>query len=221
MSKFKDGFIRILLTMLLTFLIGAVLIVAIGESPITAYTALLKGAFVGKLNLGTTLASFTPLLLTSCAFVVAAQVGAFNVGVEGEVFLGGIVAAYIGYKWTFLPKPVLLLACFAGALIVAAGLCMKQGNRAMIREVSLGFGQLSGIFWYLFSVANYSTPKDWDGTEEAVFRGFLIWMQGRNELCAWALFAVGILAAVLFTYRIRTGGKEGEQERGREAWMHK
>lgn len=114
-----------------------------------------------------------------------------------------------------------LLACFAGALIVAAGLCMKQGNRAMIREVSLGFGQLSGIFWYLFSVANYSTPKDWDGTEEGVFRGFQVWMQGRNELCAWALFAVGILAAVLFTYRIRTGGKEGEQERGREAWMHK
>lgn len=119
MSKFKDGFIRILLTMLLTFLIGAILIVAIGESPITAYTALLKGAFVGKLNLGTTLASFTPLLLTSCAFVVAAQVGAFNVGVEGEVFLGGITAAYIGYKWTFLPKPLLLLACFAGAMVVA------------------------------------------------------------------------------------------------------
>lgn len=63
---------------------------------------------------------FTPLLLTSIAFAVAAKAGAFNVGVEGEVFLGGITAAYIGVNWTFLPKPFLYLACFLGAMAVAA-----------------------------------------------------------------------------------------------------
>ena len=120
MMKVKDGIIRILLTMVLALLIGAILIVAIGEDPILAYKALLKGAFVGKLSLGTTLASFTPLILTSTAFVVAATAGAFNVGVEGEVFLGGLVAAYIGYKWTFLPAPLLYIACFAGAMLVTA-----------------------------------------------------------------------------------------------------
>ncbi len=118
MSKVTKGVVRILLTMLLTFLIGAILILAIGQNPIAAYAALLKGAFVGKLNLGTTLASVTPLLLTSLAFVVAAQAGAFNVGVEGEVFLGGITAAYIGWKWTFLPTPLLYIACFLGAMVV-------------------------------------------------------------------------------------------------------
>ena len=120
MMKVKDGIIRILLTMVLALLIGAILIVAIGEDPILAYKALLKGAFVGKLSLGTTLASFTPLILTSTAFVVAATAGAFNVGGEGEEFLGGLVAAYIGYKWTFLPAPLLYIACFAGAMLVTA-----------------------------------------------------------------------------------------------------
>ncbi len=120
MKSVKDGIVRILLTMVLALLIGAVLILAIGENPISAYRALLKGAFVGKLSLGTTLASFTPLLLTSMAFVVAAQAGAFNVGVEGEVFLGGITAAYIGYQWDFLPAPLLMIACFAGAMVVTA-----------------------------------------------------------------------------------------------------
>lgn len=118
MGKITKGIVRILLTMLLTFLIGAVLIIAIGQNPIAAYAALLRGAFVGKMNLGTTLASLTPLLLTSVAFVIAAQAGAFNVGVEGEVFLGGITAAYIGWKWTFLPTPLLMLACFLGAMVV-------------------------------------------------------------------------------------------------------
>lgn len=111
---------KILLTMVLALAIGALFILFIGENPLDAYMALLKGAFNGKLKIGTTLAGFTPLLLTSCAFAIAAQAGAFNVGVEGEVFLGGITAAYIGVNWTFLPKPLLLITCFVGATIVAA-----------------------------------------------------------------------------------------------------
>ena len=78
MMKVKDGIIRILLTMVLALLIGAILIVAIGEDPILAYKALLKGAFVGKLSLGTTLASFTPLILTSTRGTVVISQAAFQ-----------------------------------------------------------------------------------------------------------------------------------------------
>ncbi len=120
MNQTVNSIRRILLTMVLALGIGALLILAIGENPVDAYVALFKGAFDGKLRLGTTLAGFTPLLLTSIAFAIAAKAGAFNVGVEGEVFLGGITAAYIGINWTFLPRPMLYLACFAGAMAVAA-----------------------------------------------------------------------------------------------------
>lgn len=111
---------KIVLTMLLALVVGALFILMIEENPIDSYAALFRGAFAGKLKFGTTLASFTPLLLTATAFAIAAQAGAFNVGVEGEVFLGGITAAYIGINWTFLPKPILLLTCFIGAMVVAA-----------------------------------------------------------------------------------------------------
>lgn len=120
MNQTLSSLRKILLTMFLALAIGALFIIGIGENPIDAYGALLKGAFSGKLRLGTTLAGFTPLLLTSIAFAVAAKAGAFNVGVEGEVFLGGITAAYIGVNWTFLPKLFLYLACFLGAMAVAA-----------------------------------------------------------------------------------------------------
>ncbi len=115
-----NSLLKILATILLAFAVGAVFILLIGENPVEAYIALFKGAFNGKLKLGTTLAGFTPLLLTSAAFIVAAKAGAFNVGVEGEVFLGGIAAAYVAIYWTFLPKPLLLLASFAVAILVAA-----------------------------------------------------------------------------------------------------
>ena len=111
---------NVLLPLILALIIGTIIILCLGESPIVAFKALIEGAFKGKLKLGTTLESFTPLLLTTTAFIIAAKAGGFNVGVEGEVFLGGITAAYIGINWTFLPKPVLLIACFAGAIVVAA-----------------------------------------------------------------------------------------------------
>ena len=120
MNQTINGIRRILITILVAMGVGALFIIAIGENPIDAYAALFRGAFDGKLRLGTTLAGFTPLLLTSIAFAVAAKAGAFNVGVEGEVFLGGITAAYIGINWTFLPKPALYVACFVGAMAVAA-----------------------------------------------------------------------------------------------------
>lgn len=111
---------NVLLPLFLSLIVGAVVILIMGENPAAAYAALIKGAFNGKLSLGTTLASFTPLLLTSIAFIFAAKAGAFNVGVEGCVLLGGIAAAYIGINWTFLPKPILLIACFLGAIIISA-----------------------------------------------------------------------------------------------------
>ena len=84
MNQTLNGIRRILITILVAMGVGALFIIAIGENPIDAYAALFRGAFDGKLRLGTTLAGFTPLLLTSIAFAVAAKAGAFNVGVEGE-----------------------------------------------------------------------------------------------------------------------------------------
>lgn len=120
MSNVWKSLRKILLTLVLSLGIGAIFVLFLHGNPIEAYFALFKGAFSSKLALGTTLASFTPLLLTSVAFAVAAKGGAFNVGVEGEVFLGGITAAYIGIHGTFLPKPLLFIACFLGAAAIGA-----------------------------------------------------------------------------------------------------
>ena len=114
------GLRRFLLILLLAMGIGGLFILFIGENPLEAYGALLRGAFRGNLGFGTTLANFTPLLLTSMAFAVASKVGAFNVGVEGEVFLGGIAAAWVGIYVEGLPPFLHILLCFGVAVLVGA-----------------------------------------------------------------------------------------------------
>ena len=120
MSKSTNKYLNLLLTTIVSILIGAVIMLALGHNPIEAYFQLFKGAFVGKLNLGTTIQKFIPLLLTSIAFVVASRAGVFNVGVEGELYLGAMAAAWVGFTFTNLPGPLLILLCIVAAAIVGA-----------------------------------------------------------------------------------------------------
>ena len=114
------------LTILLAMAIGSVLILMINENPLDAYAALIKGAFNGKLKFGTTLASFTPLLLTSTAFAVAAKGGAFDL--EKEF---GLPA-----KWVRSMDRSFQLAIAAGILALKARtLCTRRfwGFRQTLR----------------------------------------------------------------------------------------
>lgn len=120
MTEMRKKYINLLLTTLVSILIGAVIMIGLGHDPLEAYLQLFKGAFIGKLNIGTTLQKFVPLLLTSLAFAVAARAGFFNVGVEGEMYLGAIAAAFIGFTLVKVPGPILILLCILAAAIVGA-----------------------------------------------------------------------------------------------------
>ena len=113
--------INVLAAVLLGLIIGTALMAIQGHNVIEAYTALLSGAFSGRFNFGGTLERFVPLLLSGLAFAVASQASVFNVGVEGQLYFGAIVAAYFGYIIVGLPSVlhiilVLLLGGIAGAL---------------------------------------------------------------------------------------------------------
>ena len=71
----KQGrkYINLLLTVLLSMLIGAVFMLLLGYNPLVAFQQLFLGAFVGRLNIGTTLQKFVPVLLTGIAFSVSAR----------------------------------------------------------------------------------------------------------------------------------------------------
>ncbi len=126
--KSSNKYINLLLTTLVSILIGAVIMLALGYNPIEAYIQLFKGAFVGKLNFGTTLQKFTPLLLTSIAFVISSRVGVSNVGVEGELYLGAIAAAWVGFTFKGVPGPILILLCLIVAIIIGAAWAYIPGS---------------------------------------------------------------------------------------------
>lgn len=115
--KTNNNFYRVLVTAFFSTIIVLGLILYVGENPLNVLTELMNGAFGTKLRFGTTLAGFTPILLTATAFAVAAKTGVFNIGTEGSLFLGALAATYVGINFTFLPKILQIVAAFVAGMI--------------------------------------------------------------------------------------------------------
>ncbi|MHC1683376.1 MAG: ABC transporter permease [Clostridiaceae bacterium] len=96
----KNKFIVSILAIILGFAIGAVVMIASGHNPVEAYSALLKGAgFFGDLKrFGDTLLNMTTLILAGLSVAFAFRTGLFNIGVAGQMLVGGFVAVLIGVK---------------------------------------------------------------------------------------------------------------------------
>ncbi len=113
-----DYLISLLLSITAALIIGALIMTANGRSPIIGYKSLFTGAFGSKYNIATTLAKTVPLVLTGLATAISFQSGIFNIGGEGQLYLGAFAAAYVGFTFTNLPGAVgIFLAIVAGAII--------------------------------------------------------------------------------------------------------
>ena len=108
-------------SVLLALIIGGIILVVSGASPLQAYGALLRGAFGDSRALGRTLEKATPLVFSGLAVAFAFKAGLFNIGAQGQLLFGAVTAAAIGFMIKGLPPlihaPLALLGgALAGAL---------------------------------------------------------------------------------------------------------
>ena len=85
-----------ILAVFIALLIGAFIILYIGENPFTAYKFLFLGAFDGVTAIARTLLEATPLIFTGLAVLFAFKGGMFNIGAQGQMVMAGLTAAAIG-----------------------------------------------------------------------------------------------------------------------------
>jgi ABC-type uncharacterized transport system permease subunit len=124
------GFFVPLLTTVIAFLAGGIVVLLTGHNPLSTYRAVFNGTGLNWLfpwvggsersnaasNLQQTLLLATPLLLCGLAVAFAFRAGLFNIGGQGQYTVGGIVAVWIGSSFSGMPA-VLHIAL----AIIAAG----------------------------------------------------------------------------------------------------
>ncbi|MBC7291536.1 MAG: ATP-binding cassette domain-containing protein, partial [Actinotalea sp.] len=115
------GSVQPLIAIGLSLLIGMVIILALGANPLDAYDQLFFSAFRTPFGTAGFIAQFVPLAVLSAAVIISFRAGFFNIGGEGQLFLGAMAGAWVGFTFTDLP-PVLLTALVLVAGFVAGGL---------------------------------------------------------------------------------------------------
>ena len=130
----------------IAFLVGAIVLLATGHSPIAAYGAVLMGAFGDLYGVGQTLTQATPIIFTAIAFLFSFKAGLFNIGAEGQFLIGGFLAALVGISFTGLPiyihLPFALLAGAAGGAfwgLIPAVLKAKLDAHEVITTMMLSY----------------------------------------------------------------------------------
>ncbi|MEP0751557.1 ABC transporter permease [Trichocoleus sp. Lan] len=97
-------------------IVGAILILLAKANPITAYGILFKESLADYYGIGNTIAKTAPLLLASLGVLVPLKAGLFNIGAEGQIYMGGLGSALVGLSLQGLPAlihvPLALLGGF-------------------------------------------------------------------------------------------------------------
>ena len=116
--------------------LAALVLVAIpvlfaGGSPLTAYGLIVQGAFGSMFALSETLNRATPLILTGLAAAIAFRARLWNIGAEGQLYIGALAAVLVGSGLLHLPPmlmiPTVMLAGFiAGGMMMVIPTVLKQ-----------------------------------------------------------------------------------------------
>jgi simple sugar transport system permease protein len=164
------GLVTPVLTALLAFLVGGLVVLATGRNPVTSYEAIFNGTGLNWLfpwvsgvdrelaaiNLQQTLIITTPLILTGLAVAFAFRCGLFNIGGQGQYLVGSIVAVWAGSAIDGLPAVphvvlTIVLACVAGAVWagIAGFLKATAGANEVITTIMLNYVALwTGVFLF-------------------------------------------------------------------------
>jgi ABC-type uncharacterized transport system permease subunit len=116
-ERWKDVF-GPLVVIAASFFVAAIFLLIFGFNPLTVYSEIIKGAFGSSNGLSETLLLMTPILLTALATIVSFRCGVWNVGGDGQLYLGAIAAVAVGFNSLTAPSFVLLpgmaIAAFLG-----------------------------------------------------------------------------------------------------------
>jgi len=126
--------------------VSGVIVLLSGGNPLIAFGALAEGAFGSLDGLSEVAVKTCPLLLTGLAITVAFRAGAWNIGAEGQLVLGGMAMAIFGTRLDMLPGALALVLCllaaaFAGAAwaAIAALLKVYRNVNEIISTIMLNF----------------------------------------------------------------------------------
>ncbi|MEN6410033.1 MAG: ABC transporter permease [Anaerolineaceae bacterium] len=150
-----------ILAVLTAVIVGGVVIALAGGNPFAAYAGLVEGAFGSAKALSETTVWATPYIFAGLAVALAFKGGLFNIGAEGQLAIGAVASAWVGYALpgilgvnlpTIIHLPLTLIAGMLGGLIwggIPGWLRAKFGGSEVINTIMMNYIILNIISYLL------------------------------------------------------------------------
>ena len=169
----------------------AVILVITGHSPSSTFRELFDAAFLADGALTNTFVAATPLAFTGLAAAVAFRMRLFNIGAEGQLYLGAIGAAGIGLLLGGQSTAVLVVAMtVAGALFGAAWGAIPGFLRAFLRTneiiTSLMLNYCAGLLLNYLIFDSQSYWRDSSATGQLFPQGKIL-----SDAASWPVATIG------------------------------
>ncbi|WP_112662880.1 ABC transporter permease [Microvirga flavescens] len=164
LPKWADTALVPAVSVVAAFLVAGLVVVGIGESPLTATRLLLQGSLGTGEGLGFTLFYATNFIFTGLAVAVAYHAGLFNIGAEGQATLAGLGTALVLLNFSFLPGFLLIPLGILGAAAFGAlwgaipgYLQAKRGSHIVITTIMFNWLASVLIVYLLVNVLREPT----------------------------------------------------------------
>jgi len=158
-----------LVPIILALLVTVLILILFGTSPKDALAAMIEGSFGNSAKVLQVLAFLVPLMLAASGLLVTFTAGLWNIGVEGQIIIGAIMASWVALKID-LPTPLQItleiLAAMAGGAAWAALVAVLK-TRGGVNEI---FGGLA-LNNLAIILTNYLISGPWQPPEGGTFRG--------------------------------------------------
>lgn len=199
-----------LMAIIAALAICAVLVVWSGAPVLQAYGLLIEGAVGSRFALTETLTRATPLILTGLAAAIAFRAKLWNIGAEGQLYMGALVAVLLGGGLIDLPGilliPLIMLAGALGGGLTLLGpaiLKTRFGVDEVVTTLLLNFVVLLFVSMLLEGALKDPMGMGWPQSAPVEPAAELPKLIERTRLHAGLAIAVG-LAVVLWLVDTRT-----------------
>jgi len=146
-----------LIAVLFAGLIGSVVIAIAGKNPLAVYKTMVSFSLGRFDSIALILFRSTPLLISAVAVSIGFRANLFNIGVEGQYFLGSFFAAWVGFSLRGLPAivhlPLAIAAAMLGGMVwalVPALLRVRRGVHEVITTIMMNSVAFSMVHWLIY-----------------------------------------------------------------------
>ncbi|MCC5973002.1 MAG: ABC transporter permease [Rubellimicrobium sp.] len=205
-----EGPISVVFALVVSILGGALIILMVGENPVNVFGTLLRGAFGTPERVAGSLLQATPIITCGVAACIALRAGLFNIGVEGQLYVGAFAAAWIGFGFQLPPvlHAVVGLAAgmVAGALWISIPAIMRARYNANEVVSTILMNYVAVLLTSYLTIVVFKRPGGWSETEPVAATAHLMRLIDGSRVNIGLL--IGLVAAVglhLFLTRSSAG----------------